>query len=180
MAAKATVAGFGPASYIVALDAVLHLLRHRERRFPPRTGVCARVSLPARRHAGMALRQTFPPVRLTMGHDTGDKTAATMAIDSALVRELAELLADTGLSEIEVEDGSRKIRVARTLTAAPVAQMVAAPAPAARLPVAAPPPTRPPPPIWPVRSSRRWSAPATSRPNRARRVHRGGPGGEGR
>jgi acetyl-CoA carboxylase biotin carboxylase subunit len=63
-----------------------------------------------------------------MGHDTGDKTAATMAIDSALVRELAELLADTGLSEIEVEDGSRKIRVARTLTAAPVAQMVAAPA----------------------------------------------------
>jgi len=69
-----------------------------------------------------------------MGHDNGDKNAAeNMAIDSALVRELAELLADTGLSEIEVEDGKRKIRVARTLTAAPVTQMVAAPmaAPAA-------------------------------------------------
>jgi acetyl-CoA carboxylase biotin carboxyl carrier protein len=75
-----------------------------------------------------------------MGHDTGDKTAATMAIDSALVRELAELLADTGLSEIEVEDGSRKIRVARTLTAAPVAQMVAAPAlPWPRRPLQLPP-----------------------------------------
>jgi acetyl-CoA carboxylase biotin carboxyl carrier protein len=104
-----------------------------------------------------------------MGHDTGDKTAATMAIDSALVRELAELLADTGLSEIEVEDGSRKIRVARTLTAAPVAQMVAAPAPVAA-PVAAaaaPAADAAPPPIWPVRSSRRWSARATCRPNRA-------------
>jgi acetyl-CoA carboxylase biotin carboxyl carrier protein len=33
------------------------------------------------------------------------------------VRELAELLADTGLTEIEVEDGDRKIRVARTPTA---------------------------------------------------------------
>ncbi len=68
-----------------------------------------------------------------------------MAIDSALVRELAELLADTGLSEIEVEDGTRKIRVARTLTAAaaPVAYAapVAAPAPvaaAAAAPEAAP------------------------------------------
>ena len=36
-----------------------------------------------------------------------------MNIDSALVRELAELLAETGLTEIEVEDGERKIRVVR-------------------------------------------------------------------
>ena len=34
-------------------------------------------------------------------------------VDTALVRELAELLAETGLSEIEVEDGERKIRVSR-------------------------------------------------------------------
>jgi acetyl-CoA carboxylase biotin carboxyl carrier protein len=63
-----------------------------------------------------------------------------MAIDSKLVRELAELLAETGLSEIEVEDGERKIRVARQLTAAPVAQVaVAAPVPvAAPAPAAAP------------------------------------------
>ncbi len=69
-----------------------------------------------------------------MGHDRGDESAK-MAIDSALVRELAELLSDTGLTEIEVEDGTRKIRVARTITAAPVATYapapVAAPAPAA-------------------------------------------------
>lgn len=66
-----------------------------------------------------------------MGHERGDK-AENMAIDGKLVRELAELLAETGLSEIEVEDGERKIRVARQLTAAPVAQVaVAAPAPAA-------------------------------------------------
>lgn len=66
-----------------------------------------------------------------MGHERGDK-AENMAIDGKLVRELAELLAETGLSEIEVEDGERKIRVARQLTAAPVAQVsVAAPAPVA-------------------------------------------------
>lgn len=69
-----------------------------------------------------------------MGHDRGEK-AENMAIDGKLVRELAELLAETGLSEIEVEDGDRKIRVARQLTAAPV-QHYAAPALAAA-PVAA-------------------------------------------
>ena len=36
-----------------------------------------------------------------------------MNVDTKLVRELAELLNDTGLTEIEVEDGGRKIRVAR-------------------------------------------------------------------
>ena len=71
-----------------------------------------------------------------MGQDRGDEGANTaMAIDRALVRELAELLSDTGLTEIEVEDGSRKIRVARTLTAAPMATY--APAPVAA-PAAAP------------------------------------------
>ncbi|WP_336986896.1 acetyl-CoA carboxylase biotin carboxyl carrier protein [Altererythrobacter aquiaggeris] len=34
-------------------------------------------------------------------------------IDSAQVRELAEMLAETGLTEIEIEDGDRKIRVSR-------------------------------------------------------------------
>jgi acetyl-CoA carboxylase biotin carboxyl carrier protein len=36
-----------------------------------------------------------------------------MNIDTALVRELAELLNETGLTEIEVEDDDRRIRVAR-------------------------------------------------------------------
>ncbi|MBA4160525.1 MAG: acetyl-CoA carboxylase biotin carboxyl carrier protein [Novosphingobium sp.] len=64
-----------------------------------------------------------------------------MNIDSKLVRELAELLAETGLSEIEVEDGDRKIKVARQLTAAPAAVHMTAPAlaPALPLPAAAAP-----------------------------------------
>ncbi|HZH09806.1 MAG TPA: acetyl-CoA carboxylase biotin carboxyl carrier protein [Microvirga sp.] len=55
--------------------------------------------------------------------------------DPDLVRELANMIADTNLSEIEVEKGDLRIRVARTLQAATVT--VAAPAPA---PVVAPPP----------------------------------------
>ncbi len=62
------------------------------------------------------------------GANTDPMATGTMAIDRALVRELAELLAETGLTEIEVEDGTRKIRVARTLTAAPVAAAYAPPA----------------------------------------------------
>lgn len=62
------------------------------------------------------------------GANTGTMATGTMAIDRALVRELAELLTETGLTEIEVEDGTRKIRVARTLTAAPVAAAYTPPA----------------------------------------------------
>ena len=42
---------------------------------------------------------------------SGDKGA--MRIDPALVRELAELLTDNELTEIEVEDGDRRIKVKR-------------------------------------------------------------------
>lgn len=66
------------------------------------------------------------------------------AIDARLVRKIADILKDTGLSEIEVEHAGLKIRVARELTAAPVNYVQAAapayaPAPAAApAPVAAP------------------------------------------
>jgi acetyl-CoA carboxylase biotin carboxyl carrier protein len=51
-------------------------------------------------------------------------------LDTKLVRRLAAILTDTGLSEIEIEHNGLKIRVARNLTAAPQAQTyVAAPAP---------------------------------------------------
>ncbi len=74
------------------------------------------------------------------GHKSG------MNIDTALVRELAELLDETGLSEIEVEDNDRKIRVARSggvatthiAAPAPVAAAPAAPAPAAAAPTSEP------------------------------------------
>ena len=61
-----------------------------------------------------------------------------MNVDTALVRELAELLNETGLTEIEVEDDDRKIRVARggaSIVAAPaMAAPASAPAPAAAVP----------------------------------------------
>ena len=53
-----------------------------------------------------------------------------MQVDTDLVRELAAMLNDTGLSEIEVEDGNRKIRVSRTMTAV-AAPLAAAPMAAA-------------------------------------------------
>jgi acetyl-CoA carboxylase biotin carboxyl carrier protein len=60
--------------------------------------------------------------------------------DPALVRELATLIADTDLTEIEVEKGDLRIRVARTITAT-VSVPVAAPSAAAPAPVIAPPPS---------------------------------------
>jgi len=58
--------------------------------------------------------------------------------DPDLVRELANLIADTDLSEIEVEKGDLRIRVARTIHAAMTVPVAAPAAPAA--PVVAPPP----------------------------------------
>ena len=58
-------------------------------------------------------------------------------IDTRLVRRLAGILNDTGLSEIEVERGGLKIRVARTVTAAATV-VHAAPAPIAAQAPAAP------------------------------------------
>ena len=61
---------------------------------------------------------------------TGSKSMAQ--IDGDLVKQLAKILAETGLTEIEYDTGSLKIRVAKTLhqhavMSAP-AQMVASPA----------------------------------------------------
>ena len=58
-------------------------------------------------------------------------------IDAALVRQLAEILNETDLTEVEVERGELRIRVARevTVNAAPV-QYAAAPAPVAAAPAA--------------------------------------------
>jgi acetyl-CoA carboxylase biotin carboxyl carrier protein len=59
------------------------------------------------------------------------------AIDARLVRKIADILKDTGLSEIEVEHAGLKIRVARELTAAPVNYVQAAAPTYAPAPVAA-------------------------------------------
>lgn len=73
-------------------------------------------------------------------------------IDARLVRKLADILTDTGLSEIEVEQGGLKIRVAKTLTAAPIhvaaaAPSAAAPPPSVQAPAAAAPAAEAPAPV---------------------------------
>jgi acetyl-CoA carboxylase biotin carboxyl carrier protein len=64
--------------------------------------------------------------------------AKASPFDPDLVRELATLLAETDLTEIEVEKGDLRIRVARTLTASVTVPM-AGPA-HAPMPIPAPPP----------------------------------------
>jgi acetyl-CoA carboxylase biotin carboxyl carrier protein len=64
------------------------------------------------------------------GKGSADK-GASMRVDTALVRELAELLSDNNLNEIEVEDGDRKIKVRRDAPTAYVSAPVPAPAAAA-------------------------------------------------
>ena len=60
------------------------------------------------------------PVHLTTKDSKG-----TEIVDPGLIRELAQLLTETGLSEIEIDRGGVRIRVART--AAPQMAFAAAP-----------------------------------------------------
>lgn len=68
--------------------------------------------------------------------------AKEMPIDPSFIREIAGLISETDLTEIEVAKGDLKIRVARQITmqAAPVQHMIAAPAAA---PAVAPAPAAP-------------------------------------
>jgi acetyl-CoA carboxylase biotin carboxyl carrier protein len=64
---------------------------------------------------------------------------ASGSIDPKMVRRIADILVETGVTEIEVEQGELRIRVARQITAAvqPVSYAVA-PASAVAAPVSAP------------------------------------------
>jgi acetyl-CoA carboxylase biotin carboxyl carrier protein len=64
-----------------------------------------------------------------------------MTIDDKLVRQLADILAETGLTEIEIQEGEKRVRVSRAVpAAAPVAAVTAAPAPAPAQPAPTPAP----------------------------------------
>jgi acetyl-CoA carboxylase biotin carboxyl carrier protein len=69
-------------------------------------------------------------------------TKARPGIDAAAIRELADLLSETGLTEIEVEQGGMRLRVARQASpvlshiSAAVPSGVISPAPAAEAPAA--------------------------------------------
>ena len=52
--------------------------------------------------------------------DSDGNAETGMQVDADLVRQLAELLNENDLTEIEVEDGSRRIVVKRQLMAAPL------------------------------------------------------------
>jgi acetyl-CoA carboxylase biotin carboxyl carrier protein len=63
---------------------------------------------------------------------------AKPGIDAAAVRELAELLTETGLTEIEVEQGGMRLRVARQLAPITHAAPTAVAAPVSAAPAALP------------------------------------------
>ena len=71
------------------------------------------------------------------GDKPSSKTDAKPGIDASAIRELAQLLKDTGLTEIEIDHNGARIRVSR---GGGVAMAAAAPAPA---PAAAPVPAAP-------------------------------------
>lgn len=62
--------------------------------------------------------------------------AKDLTIDPDLVRQIALLISETDLTEIEVEKGDLRIRVARQVSVAPIVQAVAAPIAPAGAPVA--------------------------------------------
>jgi acetyl-CoA carboxylase biotin carboxyl carrier protein len=64
---------------------------------------------------------------------------AASSIDPRMVRRLADILIETGLTEIEVEQDGQRIRVAREITAAPTTVYAAAPQAAPAAPPAATP-----------------------------------------
>lgn len=61
-----------------------------------------------------------------MSDPKGPESKEGGPIDPRLVRKLADILKDTGLTEIEVERGDLKIRVAREVTVAAAAPVLAA------------------------------------------------------
>jgi acetyl-CoA carboxylase biotin carboxyl carrier protein len=73
---------------------------------------------------------------------TTDKSAgagaAGMKVDTKLVRQLADMLAETGLTEIEVEDGDRKIRVVKNVNPFAGGQATQAPTIVAGVPAPSP------------------------------------------
>ena len=58
-----------------------------------------------------------------------DTPSGSMQVDPALVRQLAELLDETRLTEIEVQDGDRRIRVVRKAAASATVATAPTPAP---------------------------------------------------
>jgi acetyl-CoA carboxylase biotin carboxyl carrier protein len=65
-----------------------------------------------------------------------DKSKSKLAVDQDLIRDLARLLDETGLSDIEIEQDGRRIRVGRGGGRAVAAPVVVAPVAAVSAPLA--------------------------------------------
>jgi acetyl-CoA carboxylase biotin carboxyl carrier protein len=94
------------------------------------------------------LDESFWGISTGMAKDTRDKDARS--VETSLIRDLAEVLNDTGLTEIELEREGLRVRVARQMTvsvaaptahAAPQPMALAAAAPASPAEVASHPGT---------------------------------------
>ena len=72
------------------------------------------------------------------------KSGGKPGVDAVAVRELAKLLKETGLTEIEIEHNGARIRVSRGGVAAAAAPLAAAPAPVAAAPATTAPASGPP------------------------------------
>jgi acetyl-CoA carboxylase biotin carboxyl carrier protein len=70
--------------------------------------------------------------------DRGKDKAEASGSEQQLIRELADLLNETGLTEIEIEKSGLKIRVARTVSISAVAPAAGSAAPAAPAKAAGP------------------------------------------
>lgn len=73
--------------------------------------------------------------------DKSPAPGGKMQVDTLLVKELAQVLDETRLTEIEVQDGERRIRVARSVTVSAVTAAAPAAVSAPAAPVAAAPVT---------------------------------------
>jgi 3-dehydroquinate dehydratase-2 len=116
------------------------------------------------RGAGRADRRARKRAEGMAGERKSKDTQGQSAVDHALIRELAQLLDETGLTEIEFERDGQRVRVARqaqAVVAAPLRAPVDGPCPF-------PSPRRSIPPSIRAWSLRPWSAPPMSGPSRAR------------
>ena len=68
----------------------------------------------------------------------GGRAKTMPSIDAGVIRELADLLVETGLSEIEIEQGGSRLRVARQIVSSYVAAEAPVRAAAPAAPVAEP------------------------------------------
>src|SRR5438094_4125802 len=73
-----------------------------------------------------------------MARQPADKSSSSKNDDSALIRELALLLDETSLTEIEIERAGLRVRVARNVNIAASMPQSFAPAPATAAATAAP------------------------------------------